>query len=71
MLRTAFGTMEGRKANKAMVRRKEQVGIRTSQTGKSIKGRAVHSDENGSGETRLREEFHPMSIVVIGYGSLN
>jgi hypothetical protein len=69
-LRTALRTMEGREANKAMVRRKEQVGIRTSQTGKSVKGHAVYSDENGSGEMRLWEEFHPMRIVIIRHGSL-
>jgi hypothetical protein len=63
--------MEGREANKAMIHHKEQVGIRTSQTGKSIKGCAVYSNENGSGETRLREEFHPMCILIIGHSSLN
>jgi hypothetical protein len=37
----------------------------------SVKGDAVHGNENGSEETRLQEEFHPMYVVVIGHGSLN
>jgi hypothetical protein len=50
---------------------KEEIGIRTVQTGKGVEGSAVHSNENGRGEARLWEELDPMNIVVIGHDSLN
>jgi hypothetical protein len=54
-------------AYEATIGCKEEIGIRTIQTRKSVESGTIHSDKDGRGETRLREEFNPMNIVVIGH----
>jgi hypothetical protein len=58
-------------ADETTVGGKEEVGIRTSQMRKRIKSCTIHSNEDGSRETRLQEELYPMNSVVIGHDSLN
>jgi hypothetical protein len=59
------------KADEAMVRCEEEVGIGTRQTRERIKGSTIHGYENRGREMRLGEEFDPVDVVVIGHGSLN
>jgi hypothetical protein len=54
-------------AYEATISRKEEIGVRTTQTRKGVKSGTIHNDKDGGGETRLREEFDPMNIVVIGH----
>jgi hypothetical protein len=65
--RTNFGMVQSMKTYEATIRGKEEVSIRTSQTRECVEGRAIYGDEDRRGETRLREEFDPMYIVVIGH----
>jgi hypothetical protein len=59
------------KANEAMVGGKTQIGVGTRQTGQSIEGYAVHSNEYGGRESRLRIEFDPVDTVIVGHVKLN
>jgi hypothetical protein len=62
--------MQGVKTDKTSTRRKEQVGIGTSQARQSIERDTVDGRKDQSGETRLREELNPMRIVVIRHDML-
>jgi hypothetical protein len=66
-LRTNFGTMQSMETYEATIRCKEEIGIGTSQMREGIESCTVHGDEDRGGETRLREEFDPMNIVVNGH----
>jgi hypothetical protein len=66
-LRTNFGTMKRVETYETTISCKEEIGVRTIQTGKGVERGTIHSDKDGRGETRLREEFNPMNIVVIGH----
>jgi hypothetical protein len=54
-------------AYEATISCKEEIGVGTTQTRKGVESGTVHSDKDGRRETRLREEFDPMNIVVIGH----
>jgi hypothetical protein len=67
-LRAGGGMMYGVETYEAMVGGKEEIGVRTYQTRKSIKRGAVHSNKDGRRKARLWEELNPMHIVVFGHG---
>jgi hypothetical protein len=63
--------MHNLKADEAMIRCEEEVGIRTRQTREHIKGGTIYGYENKGREMRLGEEFDPVDVVVIRHDSLN
>jgi hypothetical protein len=66
-LRTNVRIMQSMETYEATIRCKQEVGIRTSQMREGVESCTVHGDKDRRGETRLREEFDPIYIVVIGH----
>jgi hypothetical protein len=66
-LRTDGGMMKSMEAYEATISCKEEISVGTIQTRKGVESGTIHSDKDRRGEMRLREEFDPMNIVVIGH----
>jgi hypothetical protein len=63
-LRAGSGTMYRVATDEAMIGGKEEIGVGTRQTGKSVKCGTVYSHKDRRGKARLGEEFNPVHIVV-------
>jgi hypothetical protein len=59
--------MEGVVADEKTIRCEEQIGVRARQTRQRVKGDTIHGRKDRSREVRVRIEFNPMDVVVIGH----
>jgi hypothetical protein len=66
-LGTTFGAVEGVVADETTIHREEQIGVRARQTRQHVKGDTIHGHKDRSREVRMRIEFNPMNVVVIGH----
>jgi hypothetical protein len=63
--------MHGLETYKAAISGEAEIGVGTSQPRQSVKRHTVYSDEDGRREMRLRVEFNPMGVMVVGHVELN